>query len=187
MAITLIPLSRKFRSIDVESRIRVATNQLDNKTIGMTDFKALINVNTLNLIEALGDKTARDYRIKVTRTVTADNEIDLSDLKINNIIKLKDSDYGLIGVKDEDEWENLGNIEDYRESIFFIRYGEIISIFKGNLISVLGTISLYYDREPILVTADTDYIDLKDKYIPQLIELCKKDIYEIVSPTIVKA
>ena len=108
-------------------------------------------------------------------------------MKIDNIIKLKDSDYGLIGVKDEDEWENLGNIEDYRESIFFIRYGEIISIFKGNLISVLGTISLYYDREPILVTADTDYIDLKDKYIPQLIELCKKDIYEIVSPTIAKA
>jgi len=105
--------------------------------------------------------------------------LDLSALKIDKIVKLVDSVKGLVAEKKDLAFENLTNIDDYDNSVFYNHLGESLYLFKGANVSTWGTLTLHYYRLPNAVTADADYIDLKEKYIKLLLGSCKLDIYEL--------
>lgn len=107
--------------------------------------------------------------------------LDISTLKIDKIIKLVDGTNGLVGPQKDFPFENLANMDDYDKSIFYSHFGELLILFKGSGIPAWGTLTLYYYRLPTLVTEDADYIDMKDKYIPLLIDKCKLELYELAN------
>lgn len=105
---------------------------------------------------------------------------DISTLKIDRIIKLVSSNLGEFSPSKDSDFENLANIDEYDGEIFYNHAGEKLHLKKGSAVSTAyGTISLDYYRLPDLATARTDYIDMKDNYIPLLIDRCKLDLYEL--------
>ena len=115
-----------------------------------------------------------DYAVFSRHSTT---NVDLSSLKIDKIIKVVDATEGLVSEKKDLEFENLSNNTMYVNSVFYNYYGETLFLFKGSSVSAWGTLTLYYYRLPAFVTADGDYIDMKDNYIPLLIDKCYIDVY----------
>lgn len=101
----------------------------------------------------------------------------LTGLKIDKIIKVVDAVNGLVAEKKDLAFENLANIDMYDNSVFYNLFGETIYLFKGSSVSAWGELTLYYYRLPTLLSADGDYVDLRDKYVPLLIDKCYLDVY----------
>ena len=104
--------------------------------------------------------------------------LDLSAIKIDKIIKVKDSTSGLVSPKPSYDFENL-TIKGYVNSVFYNHSGEKLFLFKGSSVSAWGTLTLYYYRLPTPVSATTDYLDVKEKYFSILIDMIKLEVYEI--------
>ena len=107
--------------------------------------------------------------------------LDLSSLKLDKIIKLVDSTYGLVPLKTAFDIENIINLSHNASTgVYGYHEGELIYLVKGSSIS-WGTLTLHYYRLPTLPAADTDYIDVKDKYIRLLVDKCVIDIFALAS------
>lgn len=105
--------------------------------------------------------------------------LDLSSLKIDKLIKLVDSTNGLIPLKNAFEIENIANLIHNSTEAFAYHEGETIYLVKGSDVANWGTLTLHYYRLPTLPSADTDYIDLKDKYMRLLIDKCVIDVFAL--------
>lgn len=103
--------------------------------------------------------------------------IDISSLKVDKIIKIKDSVSGLVSEKKDLAFENLSGISTYSNSVFYNHFGETLFLFKGSNVTSWGTLTLYYYRYPTLLAAEGDYVDMRDKYVPLLIEKSVSDVY----------
>ena len=103
--------------------------------------------------------------------------VDLSALRIDKVIKVVDATNGLVSERKDLAFENLSNISHLTNSVFYNLFGETLFLAKGSDVSAWGTLTLYYYRIPVLVSADSDYIDLKDKYMDLLIDKCYLDVY----------
>jgi hypothetical protein len=114
---------------------------------------------------------------------------DLSALNIDKIIKVVGSTANKDGTRAKilkvgtDEFENLPNLEDKQDNVWFNKIGEQLHLYKGEGVAEIGTITLYYKRQPTPVIVETDYLDIKDKYIPLVIAKCKAMVYEQLEQT----
>lgn len=104
--------------------------------------------------------------------------IDVSALRIDKVIKLVDSIGGLVSESKDFDFENLAAMDNRVEDLEYYLWGETLFLFKGANVTAWGTLTLYYYRFPVPVAENTDYIDMKDKYIPLLIDKCKMEVYE---------
>lgn len=105
---------------------------------------------------------------------------DLQDLTkaIDRVIKLVSSTSGLIPEKKLEEFEYLSGLSTRQNSLFFAEFGQKLYLFKGSDVASTGTITIYYYRLPTPMTADSDYIDIKDKYIPLVTAKAKQYVLE---------
>lgn len=108
--------------------------------------------------------------------------VDLTQLSyaVDKIIKLVDSINGLCIPVGDFEFQGLANNTLKQNNVFYNHYGDKLLIYKGSNVATLGSLSLYYYRQPIRWSSDNDYIDLKDKYMNLLIAKCKNSIYEFL-------
>lgn len=138
---------------------------------------SITNANVFVINDAFSAYTTCSYTVLSAHTGT---NLDVSSLKIDKIIKLSDSINKLVSSAPDLNFENL-SVDDYSESLFYNHFGETLFLFKGSDIPAWGTLTLSYYRLPVLVTAVTDYIDMKDKHIPLLIDKCKLELYELAN------
>lgn len=149
------------------------TNIVVTEITGITDvdnFTTRIISGAQNILSPAGD-----YAVFSAHSAA---NIDLSSLRVDKIIKLVDSTHGLVVEAKDLAFENLSGIDMYDSSVFYNWFGETLFLFKGADVSAWGTLSLYYYRLPVLLSADGDYVDLRDKYVPLLIDKCKLEVYE---------
>lgn len=174
---TVAKTAHGLTTADIGKRI-ILHNETPN-VAGISRIAGITNANAFTIENAMGATIGGGavYYFILSRQSTS--SLDLSSLKVDKIIKLVDSTNGLVAERKDLAFENLANIDDYDNSVFYNHIGEAIYLFKGANVAAWGTLTLHYYRLPNPVTADTDYIDLKEKYMKLLIGSCKLDIYEL--------
>ena len=112
------------------------------------------------------------------------DSLDLSALRINRVRKLKDSISGeCVEVADARDFENLSQFPQKQNNIYWYQNGETIQLYKGSKISAYGTLTLDYYGKPISVVQDTDYLDIKDEYVPLVIQKAQNYIISHLTRT----
>ncbi len=150
-----------------------------NYRLGFSQIVEIINSNNFRINPTLGFETDILYLVFGKYEGTY---IDLSSLSygVDKIIKLVDSINGLCVPVGDFEFQGLSSNTLKQNSVFYNHFGDRLLIYKGQNVATLGSMLLYYYRQPIRWTNDNDYIDLKDKYVSLLIAKCKNSIYEFL-------
>ena len=115
------------------------------------------------------------YKVLTTYSQTY---IDLSSLNIDRIIKLVDATNGLVVRQGDLDIEGVSSLNDNKNGVFYNHAGEKIVLKKGSNVSAYGVLTLHYYRLPALLSTSTDYIDIKDNYVPLVMAHAKNYIYE---------
>lgn len=154
---------------------------------GVSTVASILTTSTFTIADAMGGNIATLGYVVLSRQSTS--SLDVSNLRIAKIIKLVDGTNGLATPVDSNKFEGL-DIEDYDYDVFYNYFGQSLYLQKGREVANYGTLKLFYYRLPTLVTSLTDYIDLEETKIPNLILRCEADIYRLanqVSPIQAKA
>jgi len=165
---------------DIGKRI-ILFDRVSFTRAGVTSIASIISTNAFTVTNAMGgDIGSLGYAVLSAQSTTS---LDLSSLKIDKVVKLVDSVNGLVSPRKAFDFENLKGISHFSNSVFYYQGGETLYLWKGNNVLNWGTLTLHYYRLPNLPVNDSDYIDLKDKYIPLLIDKCKIEVYELGQQT----
>jgi len=166
-------------SADIGKRIALLGDSGLAHYMGIGTVTAIISTSIFEVSFALGADIAINYLSYVVLPAHSSSFLDLSTLKIHKIVKLVDSINGEVAPAGDSDFEKLADFDEYSESVCYNHVGETLELFKGSDVASWGTLTLHYYRTPNLLSADTDYVDLKDDYIGLLIDKCKLVIYEI--------
>jgi hypothetical protein len=99
--------------------------------------------------------------------------IDISSYNIMNITKLYSSVHKEVKKLGDIEADNIERNDFKSNKVFWYQHGEIIFLVIPSGAST-GDLTLYYNAYPSKKTLDTDYFDIRDNYIPQVIHRTKK-------------
>lgn len=109
--------------------------------------------------------------------------IDISSLRLNNIIKIVDDTNGLVVPDNSVDIEGEEKNPQRRKNSYWYRHGNYVYILKGSEAPAFGTLYLFYNRIPTKATADTDYLDIKDEFVKLATDVTKIMIYETLKET----
>lgn len=175
-------LSKQWTLKSLIGILRTFVNEITPKKIQNLQLIDIIHLAIVDVVQQLGMVASKDYVVTpVTVTQTSD-VIDISSYVVDQIIKLTDSGTGLIIPKDADEIESIDDPQLQGE-IYWTRLGEKIYLKKGSDVSAYGTLKLYYSRAPLKVTELTDTLDIKDTFIPLVVDKAKIKVYEMLNMT----
>jgi len=173
-----MPLSKNWTLKKVEDVLRNLVNEIAPDKVQSLTFTDYINIATQDVAEMLASASQPDYGTKQVVTQTND-VIDISTYNVDKIIKLTDDVNGLILPAKDFEFENLANLPQKQDNIFYNHFGEEILLYKGSNVTAYGTtLTLYYYRQPALASSSSDYLDIKDKYVPLVLAKAKNLVYE---------
>ena len=170
-------LSKDWQLKNIRGILRTLCNKLSLNDIEDLVLNDFIHLSVCSIAEQLNAGAYPDYGTSVIVTPIA-GMIDLSTYRIESITKLVDSINGECIKKDAHEIENISNVPQAASNIYYNNYGEQIFLKKGSSVASYGVLTLFYIRVPTKANADTDYIDLRDKYIDLLINQAKIMVYE---------
>jgi hypothetical protein len=118
---------------------------------------------------------------------------DISNLQIDSIRKITDSINGeVIEVDDARDFENLSKFPQKQNKVYFFNHGDRIEIYKGSNVANLGTHTLYYYSMPIDPATQTDFLDIPDDLMAQVIQKSqnfvvshlKRTTSQVLSPSV---
>jgi hypothetical protein len=104
--------------------------------------------------------------------------IDISALRLNNIMKLVDDTNGIIREENIKEVEEITNHESRNKHSWWYRFGNYIYVVKGTEAPSFGTLNLYYNRIPTKATLETDTLDIRDEFVKVSLDITKTMVYE---------
>lgn len=177
---TVIKASHGFTVSDIGKRV-VLYNSAFTTNMLIAEIESITDASKFVITKAYGGDIAAGQAAYAVFSAHSTTTLDVSSLKIDKIIKLTDSINGTVIPANDFDFDNLANTDEYENSVFYNHFGETLFLFKGSGVSAFGTLTLYYYRLPMLVSDASSGIDLKDKYIPLLIDKCKIDILELVN------
>ena len=161
-------LSKTWTAKDVEDAVRVNIGQILPDTIQPYTFLKYTNLAISEIAIGINDAMLPDYGATYSASVGG-MSASVSTLSISSIIKVTDPNRGQITSKTITELNNLQNINSFRRSALYSYFGENLYFFTGSMIADELVPTLYYYRLPVPVTASTDFVDVRDKYVPQVI------------------
>ena len=150
-----------------------------NTYIGIAVITDIINSTVFEIDVTIGENIASGNIYYKALPAHSATYLDLSALKLDKIIKLVDSTHGLVPLKTAFDIENITNLAHNSTEVFGYHEGESIYLYKGSGVTSWGTLTLHYYRLPDLPTSDSDYIDVKDKYIRLLVDKCVVDVFAL--------
>lgn len=109
---------------------------------------------------------------------------DISTLNINQIRKMTDSINGeVIEVKDARDFENLSKYPQKQNKVYYFNHGDKIEMFRGANIANLGTHTLYYYAMPADPAIETDFLDIPDDLMPQVVQKAQNFVISHLAST----
>ncbi len=162
---------------NVRGILRTLCNKLSLNDVEDGVLNDFVHLSVCSIAEQLNAGAYSDYGT-YTPVTAASGVIDISNYRIESITKLVDSLNGEFIVKDAHDIENIMKVPQSASSMYYNVYGEKINILIGANVTPLGSMTLFYVRIPIKAVNDTDYIDLRDKYMDLLIRQAKIMVYE---------
>ena len=155
--------------------IRNIAEEQENSKLQPTDMFDYLNLAIQTVYKDLPQKFYQDT--DDTISVSGDS-LDISTLNIADIIKIVDETNGKLIPVGPDEIENLADNPRKQSNIFYYQEGQRIRLYKGDNISSYGTMRIVFFRELELVSAETDYLDVPDRFVPTVLEVAKRITYE---------
>jgi len=128
----------------------------------------------------LGESGAVSYVVSAALT---DDTIDLSGYEIDHIKYIVDVTNGRFIPINESEADTIKSQVIKTSKVHYYISGETAILMRGSAVSTYGAITLCYQRLPVQPVSDTDYIDVRDKFIPLAIKYTKAYCYEYVGKT----
>jgi len=117
--------------------------------------------------------------IKYFKVVPAgDDSADISSYNIDKISRIDCSNNGNIFKVRDEEYQIFKDLALKQNGTFWYQHGETLYFYKGSAAQAWGTVTMHYYGYPAVPSADINYIDLRDKYIPLLIDVVKAKVYE---------
>jgi hypothetical protein len=99
--------------------------------------------------------------------------IDISHLKIMNIIKLRSSIHGEVKKLGDIQADNITRNDFKAEhNLYWYKHGENIHLVAPNSV-IVGTLVLFYNTYPEIKKLDDDFLDIPDIYVPNVIRKTK--------------
>jgi hypothetical protein len=109
---------------------------------------------------------------------------DISTLNINQIRKMTDSINGeVIEVKDARDFENLSKYPQKQNKVYYFNHGDKIEMFKGANVANLGTHTLYYYAMPADPAVESDFLDVPDDLMPQVVQKAQNFVISHLAST----
>lgn len=187
-------LSKDWTLQNARGILRILANQIagdEVQDLGIDDF---IHLAISDLAELLGEAGYPDYGEVQTFTaidngIGTTNGIDSiilsslnseleSSLKIDQITKVVGVTNGLFIEISAKEFDGLSSIPQKTSNVFWFKFGDLILMYPGSDLNLDSTIYVYYNRTPTKATADSDYLDVKDKFVKLALDKAKIMIYE---------
>ncbi len=149
----------------------------------IAEIASITDVNNFVISKAFGGDIAGTVSYAVFSAHTSPN-VDLSalDPPIDKVVKIKDSINGLLTPLGDADIE-AENITDFEDGVFWNKFGETIYLKIGDNVPAWGTLTLFGYRQPYLLNATTDYIDIKDEYVPLVLAKATNYILVILKET----
>jgi len=169
-----MPLSKSFTAKIVADEIRNIAEEQNKSRLQPQDVIDYINLGVLRVFEKL-DKNF--YQTTYNLAVNSDS-LDISALNVDSIIKIVDQTNGKLIKTGADEIENLTDNSRKQSNIYYYQEGETLRLYKGSNISTYGIMRLVYVRGLELCTKETDFLDVPDKLVPEVLEIAKNITYE---------
>lgn len=167
-------LSKSYTGKIIGDIVRNIAEEVGEQRLRPQDILDIIN---LAILKIYADLPKLLYQKPVERTVSS-GYIDLSDLTVEVIIKITDTNNKKWVPAGVDEIENLEDNTRKQNAIYYSHEGTRLKVYKGSNTSDYGTISMLYEREIELCETEDDFIDVPDKYAPAVMEIAKSLTYE---------
>ena len=184
-------------SADIGKRLVASVTDLTTATIDylLTKIVSITSVNAFVVADSFGENKITSGALDVsygvlplTAYTTNKLDCDISTINLDRIIKITDSVNGLVNPAGDAEIEGIsyysaslpGNSLK-QGNVWFTQNGETVSFYKGTSVSTYGTLTMFYYEQPILLGTNdplTNYIDVRDKFIPLLFAIVKNLLYE---------
>ncbi len=143
---------------------------LSTTRAAIAEIESITDVDNFIITKALGAPGTVNYAVFSAHST---ENIDLSVYKISNITKLTDSiSKEVIKVGDK-EFDNLARFDEKQNKIYWFKHGQYLYLYKGTNVAAYGDLTLWYNSYPQRVTEDTDFMDIRDNYIPLVIAKTK--------------
>lgn len=174
---TITKAAHGLTTSDIGKRILITwIEDLDNPDapggsfLGVSHITEIVDSSSFKIFHDVGEANYSSARYVVLSRF-AENQLDLSGLKVNSVRKLWDSTNGeYVEVSDARDFENLSLYPQKRNKIYFYQNGEIIRLFKGSNVAAFGTISMDYFGIPEKPATESDYLDIPDEHIGLVIQ-----------------
>jgi len=133
---------------DLRSRLPIANRQ----ELLETELERFLNLGQYDTAVKLSGINTIWYGTKQTVTISSDT-IDLSSYSIMRIIKLVDQTNGLVPFFDEKYFDELSKNVAYDSTRAVTHFGTELDVFEGVSAPTVGTLKLYYYRNPVEMTS----------------------------------
>lgn len=157
--------SHGLTAADIGKRIAL---WISTSRAGIAEIESITDADNFVITKALGADGTVNYALFSHHSGT---NLDISDLKVMNIVKLHSSIHNEIKRVEPVEFENLSR-SDFQKPSWY-KHGETIFLFIPES-KQAGDLTLYYNTYPEKKTSDTDYFDIRDIYIPYVIKRTKE-------------
>ena len=100
------------------------------------------------------------------------NGANINALNFLDLVKLVDSTNGNVARLDPDVFSGFAGNPHYDSSVVMQYAGDAVYVGKGNLISALGTLTLFYQESPDNLTSSSSLLDI----LPEHISMVKDEV-----------
>lgn len=157
---------------DVGKRIIVQAGSPPTR-IGIGEIASITDTDNFVLKDAFGLTVIDSTLTYAILSQHASLTIDLSGYKIMNIVKLYSTVHKEVKKLGDIEADNIERNDFKASKVYWYKHGETIFLVipAGQ---TAGALTLFYNSYPEKKTSDTDYFDIRDNYIPQVIRRTKQ-------------
>jgi hypothetical protein len=175
---TVFSVGHGLVAADVGKRVILRTST----RLGISEISEIPTINTFVLNKAFGVDVGAGLLTYTVLSHHASSNIDISGLKIMNITKLYSSTHKEVKKLGDIEADNIERNDFKGFKVYWYQHGEyIILVVPAG--QVIGDLTLYYNSYPEEKTLDTEYFDIRDNYIPQVIKRTKQYCLEHLGMT----
>jgi DNA-binding protein len=106
-------------------------------------------------------------------SANSSTNVDLSIYPISQITKIVDSISNEVIKVGDREFDNLYRFDEKQNKLYWFKHGQALFLYKGANVVNFGTLIMFYNSYPQRVMEDTDYLDIRDMYVPLVIAKAK--------------
>jgi hypothetical protein len=157
---------------DVGKRISI---WIGTTRAAIAEIESITDVDNFIITKALGADGTANYAVFSAHSGV---NVDLSTYKLSNITKITDSISKEVIKAGDKEFDNLHRFDEKQNKIYWFKHGQYLYFYKGTEVADFGDLTLWYNSYPQRVTEETDYMDIRDNYIPLVIAKTKNHALE---------